>query len=231
MSASTSAPAPSAPPTSPTILLFARGVYSLFHLWPALRLAVSQQWGGDDSAEKRIWFISVVVDEFEEKSLMPSSVQATAAALGEIANDAEGVTVPPPTGCDLDSVADMLYDIMMEEFSIDLEDDSPVEISRRLIKLWSDASKGLESEVVKLEEEESKMGKSKVVASQGADEEDDDDSGSDSGSEEEEAAGGSGQRMEGVQEEAPQLVQRREEPEVDDDGFTMVKGKGKKGGK
>lgn len=225
MSTTTSTSAPE-PPTSPTILLFARGVYSLFHLWPALRLAVTSQWGGEDSASKRIWFISTVVDEFEDKA-------SPAQLASFVAPNAEGQTsgglVPPPAGLDLDAVADLLFDIMLEEFEIELEDDSPVMISRRLLQLWSDASRGLEGEVVKLEEEERRMGKSKVVASAGVDEdgESDGESGSESGSDEEEGEG-----MEGVQEEAPALVPRqKEEPEVDDDGFTMVKGKGKKGGK
>ncbi|KAL7413188.1 Pre-rRNA-processing protein TSR2-domain-containing protein [Mrakia frigida] len=195
----------SAPPTSPTILLFARGVWSLFHLWPALRLAVAEQWGGDDSAEKRVWFISTIVDEFEDKAALSTSTASSTPS-------ASTGLIPPPTGLDLDSLADILYDIILEEFSIDLEDDSPVMIAKRLLQLWSDASRGLEAEVVKLEEEEGRMGKKKVVASKGADAEEDD--GSDI---EEEAA-------------APALVERRAEPEVDDDGFTMVK-KGKKGGR
>lgn len=224
MSASTSTPAPPPAPTSPTILLFARGVYSLFHLWPALRLAVTQQWGGDDSFEKRIWFISTVVDEFEDKA-SPASLTGSSDAAGEGSNG----LVPPPTGLDLDSVADMLYDIMMEEFSIDLEDDSPLMISRRLLQLWSDSVRGKEEEVAKLEEEERRTGKSKVVANQGQGEEDDSDSGSESGSDDEESGGVD--RMEGVQEEAAPALVARQEPEVDDDGFTMVKGKGKKGGK
>lgn len=55
--------------TSPQLLLFARGVWSLFHLWPALRLAVAEGWGGDESQAKRVWFISTVVDEFEDSTL------------------------------------------------------------------------------------------------------------------------------------------------------------------
>jgi len=227
MSAPSAAATTSTPPTSPTILLFARGVWSLFHLWPALRLAVAEQWGGDDSAEKRVWFISTIVDEFEDKAALSTTASSSTPS-------ASTGLLPPPTGLDLDSLADILYDIILDEFSIDLEDDSPVMISKRLLQLWSDASRGLEAEIVKLEEEEAKMSKKKVVASKGANEEGEDDDGSDSesGGDEEETGGAGGERMEGVEEEtaAPALVERRAEPEVDDDGFTMVK-KGKKGGR
>lgn len=81
MSSSATAPTPSAAATttststtatsgqqSPSILLFARGVYALFHLWPALRIAVAEEWV-DDAQAKRIWFISTIVDEFEDSTL------------------------------------------------------------------------------------------------------------------------------------------------------------------
>lgn len=211
------------PVPSQTMVLFARGVWSLLHLWPALRLAVANEWGGSESREKRTWFISMIVDEFEEKSAKSSSSSAPSAP-GSMPSTSEPVTIPPPFGLDLDSVADLLFDILLEEFEIEVEDGSPVEIAKQIIKLWSDAKQGIETEILRLEEEEAKTSKKKIVATQGADQSEVSDAEDWSEDDDDEDI-----VMDG--ETAPQLVERqkeKEEPEIDEDGFTMVKGKGRK---
>lgn len=223
--------------TSPALLLFARGVWSLLHIWPALRLAVSEEWGGDESKAKRIWFISTVVDEFEEKSskAKPASTPAPAPSAPSTSSPSSSATastivVPPPPGIDLDSLADLLYDILLEEFDIDLEDDSPLQIARQILSLWSDASQGIATQVLALEAQEAAASKTKVVASRGA-EDDDDEEDNEEDYETDSDEGDLTRRMDGMEsvlEEAPPtLVERKVEPEVDEDGFTMVKkGKG-----
>jgi pre-rRNA-processing protein TSR2 len=62
MSAAASSSTPAAPAPSPVILLFARGVLSLFQSWPVMRSAVLQSWGGPESEAKRTWFASMVVE-------------------------------------------------------------------------------------------------------------------------------------------------------------------------
>ena len=68
--ASSSSDAPAAAP-APASVLFARGVIARLALWPALRIAVEQGWGGPESAEKRTWIASVIVDSFEEEDPKP----------------------------------------------------------------------------------------------------------------------------------------------------------------
>lgn len=51
----------------PNKLAFEEGVSYIFHNWTALKLAVEQDWGGVDSAEKREWFIDVIIEHFGKR--------------------------------------------------------------------------------------------------------------------------------------------------------------------
>jgi hypothetical protein len=51
----------------PNQVAFKEGVQYLFHSWTALKLAVDGEWGGQDSVEKRDWFIDTVVDYFGQR--------------------------------------------------------------------------------------------------------------------------------------------------------------------
>lgn len=51
----------------PNKVAFQEGVTYIFKSWTALRLAVEQDWGGVDSAEKRDWMINLVVDYFGKR--------------------------------------------------------------------------------------------------------------------------------------------------------------------
>ncbi|KAK7680845.1 hypothetical protein QCA50_016155 [Cerrena zonata] len=192
MSTSTTTPQP--PP--PASVLFARGVIAQLATWPALRIAVDQSWGGPNSAEKRTWLASVLLDDFEEQ------------------------TNPPP---DVDYVEDRLLQVLEDEFETVLEDDSAREIAQEIVKLWqiSQAGGPQAVEIVKgLEEKADKLKGKKVQAEEGATNDSDweDESGSES-----EGGDNTG--------EAPALLDHSQrskpEPEVDEDGFTAVKGKGK----
>ena len=191
MSTSTTIPQP--PP--PASVLFARGVIASLATWPALRIAVDQSWGGSNSAEKRTWLASVIVDDFEEQ------------------------TDPSP---DVDYVEDRLLQVLEDEFEVVLEDDSARDMAQEIVKLWQTAQSGGAQalEVVKkLEEKADKLKGKKVEVEEGATNDSDweDESGS-------ESDGGDGA-------DAPALLDHSErtkpEPEVDEDGFTMVKGKGR----
>ncbi|KAI0717547.1 Pre-rRNA-processing protein TSR2-domain-containing protein [Cerioporus squamosus] len=158
---STSTPTQDAP--SQTSILFARGVIARLAYWPALRIAVDQLWGGPDSASKRTWLASVLVDDFEEASDTP----------------------------DADYVEDRLLQVMADEFDAVLEDGSAEEVAKDVVRLWAEVSQGRDALVTEFEERADKL--------------------------------------KGKKETAPQLLERppKEEPEVDEDGFTTVKGKGK----
>jgi len=218
MSAAASSSTPAAPAPSPVILLFARGVLSLFQSWPVMRSAVLQSWGGPESEAKRTWFASMVVDEFEERW-----TKAGCPLYPTVGTGAERQNIAPPEGLDLDDLADLLFDVFLEEFDVELEDGSPEEISRRVIACWSASLQGDEPAVVAFEEEAARLSKKKAEVVRTAAGEDDGDSSSDDDGDD--AAEG-GMDVD----PAPARQERvREEPEVDDDGFTMVKkGKGKK---
>jgi pre-rRNA-processing protein TSR2 len=53
----------------PNKLAFEEGASYILHNWTALKLAVEQDWGGVESAEKREWLIDVVVDHFGKRKL------------------------------------------------------------------------------------------------------------------------------------------------------------------
>lgn len=51
----------------PNKLAFEEGVTYIFKAWTALKLAVEQEWGGVESAEKRDWMIETIVDYFGKR--------------------------------------------------------------------------------------------------------------------------------------------------------------------
>ncbi|KAI0676647.1 Pre-rRNA-processing protein TSR2-domain-containing protein [Trametes maxima] len=189
MSTSTPAATPTPVNPPPTSVLFARGVIARLAYWPALRIAVDQAWGGPDSAQKRTWIASVLVDDFEEQDPAP----------------------------DADFVEDRLLQVMADEFDAILEDGSAEAVARDVVRLWEEVGAGRTALLGEFEERADRLKGKKVeveeVAGDGSDWEDESD-------EEDEEEG---------EEQPPQLIERpaKEEPEVDEDGFTTVKGKGR----
>ncbi|PWN46888.1 hypothetical protein IE53DRAFT_390965, partial [Violaceomyces palustris] len=88
-------------------LLFARAVILTFELWPAMRLAVAEEWGGPDSKDKRDYIISYICDEF---------------------SDIQNLKYP-----DLDDLAEVLEDYVIEEFECRLDDGSSDWVAGRLV--------------------------------------------------------------------------------------------------
>src|ERR1700734_1507818 len=176
---------------SPTSILFARGVIARLAYWPALRIAVDHAWGGPESAEKRTWFASVIVDAFEEQDPAP----------------------------DDQYVEEMLLQVMEDEFTANLEDGSAEGVAEDIVRLWENIHAGKQDLVTRYEQQAERWkGKKPEVQEEvgsGSEFEDDEDGEED-----------------GESDEAPQLLDRREkpakeEPLVDEDGFTLVQGKGK----
>jgi pre-rRNA-processing protein TSR2 len=130
-------------------------------------------------------------------------------------------------------IEDLLLQIMEEEFDVAVEDGSAETVSKDILKIYEEVykseGKARDALVKKFEEAAEKSGKGRVDVSiqredgNVADDDDEDDE------EDWEDEDGDVQ-MEGG-EQVPQLIdhqaRRREEPEVDEDGFTMVKGRGK----
>ncbi|KAH7930364.1 hypothetical protein BV22DRAFT_1028600 [Leucogyrophana mollusca] len=201
-------------PPSQTSVLFARGVLARLAIWPALRLAVHQNWGGPESAQKQRWLAGVIVDEFE------ASIPSAAAP----SNLTPASVQPTP---DEEYVETLLLQILDDEFEVALEDGSAADVATDIVKLWAEASGGGGELLRRFEDQadrlRGKVPQYEVGAGSGSDWEDEDDSGSGE-SDGDEAEGGEGEEI------VPRLLNHRtrEEPEVDEDGFTTVKKKGRK---
>lgn len=102
-------PTPPADAPTPAQLQFARGVYIVLALWPALRQAVTEQWGGPESDEKRTFLLSHLCDEYGDR----------------------GAATKP----DMDDVADLLEAYMADEFDCQLEDDSAILVAQHVCLL------------------------------------------------------------------------------------------------
>lgn len=182
----------------PSSVLFARGVIARLAVWATLRIAVQESWGGAGASEKRTWLAGVIVDAFEEQ-------------------------IPTP---DDQYVEELLLQVMSDEFEAVIEDGSAESVARDIVKMWDEARLGTQDMVVKFEELADKMKGKRAEAreevtddqDESMEDDDEDDEGDDDGSD--------------MDENAPQLMDHtqsrpKDEPEVDEDGFTMVKGKGK----
>jgi pre-rRNA-processing protein TSR2 len=214
------------PELSPTILLFARGLIAILNLWPALTIAVREEWGGSDSREKRTWMASTIVDEFESRATYLPNPPSSSSSAPVV--DPASATDPP---LDFDDLADLILQIMSDEFEANIEDGSIDAVANDILRLWKHllappTGTTPESIVETLEGTAQKAKKSGVQATAGAGPEveiegsDDDD---DDAWEDDDAMAVDG-------EEPPQLVSRekeKEEPVVDEDGFTLVQPKGK----
>lgn len=216
--------------TSPTISLFAQGLLAIFDLWPALTIAVREEWGGPESGDKRTWMASTIIDEFESRaSYLPSPQDG----------DATSQTVDPATAndppLDYDDLADLINQMMTDEFEANIEDGSVDAVAGDIVRLWRDILQpraGLAPNTVvdALVKRAGEVKGTGVQATKGdgpqvVDGDGDSDSEWDDEDEDEEMD----------VDEAPQLVpapeRERQEPIVDDDGFTLVQTKNKKGGR
>ena len=174
-------------PPSPASLSFAKGVIARLALWPALRIAVQNSWGGPDSSKKRTWMASIIVDEFEE--------QAT-----------------PP---DAEYIEELLLQIMDDEFETVIEDGSAESVARDIANLWKDVHSGDLAGLHHLEQQADAISNRPIVAQPGPSEAIDTDS-------DEEEGDWVSDEEDGHSSDPPPDLQL---PQVDEDGFTTVKGK------
>ena len=173
------------PVPSSTSLSFAKGVIACLALWPALRIAVQNGWGGPDSSKKRTWMASVLVDVFEENS----------------------------TPLDAEYIEELLLQIMDDEFETVIEDGSAESVAKDLMKLWKDIHSGDLGGLYHLEQRANVVSNIPIVAQPGLPE------GMDTDSDEEEGHWESDEEDGHGPDPPPDL------PEVDEDGFTAVKGR------
>lgn len=173
---------------------FDSGIWYNLCLWPALKVAVENNWGGANSAEKRDWFAGAVSDIFTER--------------------------PDTDQMDLEAV---LLQVMQDEFDVNVEDESEVPVAAAIIKLWAQIQEGDGSgvELVRQRWGRRKGKKEAVnVVDNHAHEHDDDIDEEDESEDDDEDVD--------MGDAPPPVVREKQEPEVDEDGFTKVVSKKKR---
>ncbi|GAA5870583.1 hypothetical protein JCM8547_002053 [Rhodosporidiobolus lusitaniae] len=217
---------------------FAVSVLHLLTLWPAVRLALAQGNGFDDSQSA---LASQIVDLFYTAASSSSSSSAGGAAgvpEGSTSTHEHGVKLPA-----LDELEEVLKWSYGEEFDVDLEDGSEIQVSKDLVALWREClarvrveqagggagGVGEEGPMARKFREQAEKVKAKEGPNAGLPEYRIE--GEESSDEEDGEDGSSDEEMEGLVEAGPPAPPReRQEPVVDEDGFEMVQPK-KKGGR
>ncbi|KAJ4393207.1 rRNA accumulation- protein [Gnomoniopsis smithogilvyi] len=181
---------------------FEQSVALSLALWPALTLAVQNNWGGPDSADKRDWFAGQVAEAFP--AFTASNITSTTTT-APAADDSEP---------DAEYIEELLLQVMVDEFEVAVDDESSYDVAMEIIRLRGQCRSGNFEEVDRLLERWMARKGQKVVMKKGEDEEQDTDWDDTDGSDEEDEEMG----------EAPALVEKKEKavPEVDEDGFTKV---------
>jgi len=169
---------------------FELGVTLSLFFWPSLSLAVLNNWGGPDSKDKREWFAQTTIDLLNENP------------------DADG-----------EWIETFLLQVMLDEFEVNVDDESGYEVAEQILRLRRDCAKGDFREVVTMRERwDTKGGKREDVGEmfekRERDEQEDETDESEEDDEDEDVD----------MDEAPPLVRLREPfvPEVDEDGFTKI---------
>lgn len=193
---------------------FEQGVALSLNLWPALSLAVQNNWGGPDSADKRDWFAGEVADQFPP--LTSSSAAANGSGTTTSQAQAQGAEKEEP---DAEYLEELILQVMLDEFEVNVDDDTAFDVAAEIVRLRGQCARGQFDEVDRLLERWQARKGEKVHFKHGEDQdgetdwEDDDDEDGDSDDD---------------MEEAPALVEsaapkkEKAPPEVDDDGFTKV---------
>ncbi|KAG6071757.1 hypothetical protein E4U15_007345 [Claviceps sp. LM218 group G6] len=198
------------PPAAERQTNFEQAVAYSLHLWPALTLAVQNGWGGPDSADKRDWFAGVTAE------LFPAFTDA--AAPGRQTSTAEEP--------DVEYVETFLLQVMIDEFEVNTDDDSGMEVANNIVRARAQCAIGQFDEVKKLAERFQNLKGSNVGnmfkkaddADQDTDWESDDDDDDEDGDDDNENDEGGADANASVPKEKPA-------PEVDEDGFTKVTNK------
>ncbi|KAL8904274.1 MAG: hypothetical protein Q9207_003370 [Kuettlingeria erythrocarpa] len=170
--------------------------------WPALTLAVQNFWGGPLSSEKRDWFAGAVSDLFSSQ---------------------------PESTIDDEYLEEFLLQVMMDEFEVNVEDESGAEIASKILglrKLTAQGDFGMVDEMLTRWRERQARGEERVTFQSRQGEEDDDEDEEDDDSDEDM------EEDDDVEmDEALPIVKAPKEkvvPKVDEEGFTEVVGKKKR---
>jgi pre-rRNA-processing protein TSR2 len=132
--------------------------------------------------------------------------------------DTSSAATSPPTSPGLDDIADLILQALSDEFDVDVDDGSVERIAESTVKLWAAEPAAAAQMVSKFEAAARKGSKARVQAVR---EEGNGDSDWESESEDEDGV----PRL--VEREAQSAPKEKQETIVDEEGFTLVQGKGK----
>lgn len=222
-----------APPTA-TQLLFARAVILTMELWPAMRLAVSEQWGGVESADKRDFLVSHICDTYSNEPSVAQQQQHVGPA-----HALNGPATP-----DVDDLAETLEMYFDDEYESRIEDGSADWVAGRIIQLHKaiyavfpptqESLAAAQAEVDKLYEATVRLRGQKVdiqrtrqtdghdVDGSGDSDDSDDDEENDGAADGAAAAGRADDAMDVDQSSSRPGPRELPQPIVDDEGFTTV---------
>ncbi|KAI3392850.1 hypothetical protein diail_5056 [Diaporthe ilicicola] len=199
---------------------FEQGVALSLNLWPALTLAVQNNWGGPDSADKRDWFAGQVVEQFPPFSTSNNNTNST--TTNGISQATQAQQQGDQEEPDAEYLEELILQVMLDEFEVNVDDDTAYDVAAEVVRLRGQCARGNFEEVDRLLTRWQARRGEKVHFKHGEDQdnetdwEDDDDEnyGSDGGEDDD-------------MDEAPPLVEaapkkEKAPPEVDDDGFTKV---------
>ncbi|PSR79209.1 Pre-rRNA-processing protein TSR2-domain-containing protein [Coniella lustricola] len=199
---------------------FEQAVALSLNLWPALTLAVQNNWGGPDSADKRDWFAGEVASQFPP---FPSSTSSTSTATSSSSSTtaAAAATAADQPDPDAEYIEELILQVMLDEFEVNVDDDSGYDVAVEIIRLRAQCSKGNFEQVDRLLERwQAKKGTK--VQFQMAPDQDNDTDWDDTDGDDDDGDDDDDEEMD----EAPPLVhapkKEKAAPEVDEDGFTTV---------
>lgn len=186
------------------------------NLWPALTLAVQNNWGGEDSADKRDWFAGEVASQFPPFSNPNSATSNGGTASQQAQSQSQGNQEEP----DAEYLEELILQVMLDEFEVNVDDDTAFDVATEIVRLRGQCARGNFDEVDRLLARWQSRKGEKVHFKHGEDQDgetdwEDDDDEDNEGSDDE-------------MDEAPPLVEasapkkEKAPPEVDDDGFTKV---------
>jgi pre-rRNA-processing protein TSR2 len=151
-------------------------------------------WGGPDSVAKREWFAQATIDVLNDEP-----------------------------DADSDWIEEFLLQVMLDEFEVNVDDESGFEVAEQIVRMRRDCGKGNFSEVIALKERWDRRRGADVLQGQFKEQHRTDEEDETDGSEEEGEQEDMDVDMDVDMEVAPQLVpEEKPIPEIDEDGFTKV---------
>uniref|UniRef100_A0A0B7KGB8 Pre-rRNA-processing protein TSR2 n=1 Tax=Bionectria ochroleuca TaxID=29856 RepID=A0A0B7KGB8_BIOOC len=186
---------------------FEQSVVYALHLWPALTLSVQNNWGGPDSSDKRDWSAGAIAN------LFPKFTDATP-------DEKTSKKTNAPEEPDMEGVETVLLQIMVDEFEVNVDDDSGADVATPTMRARAQCAIGVFDEYNSLRERFTNRQGKKVdqLFKKAEDTDQDTDWESDDSGDGEEDGDGADVAMD----DAPPVRKEKPAPEVDEDGFTKV---------